>query len=59
MNLHGYKLKAKAIARAIREEDNKPSNKQSSGKLKRLLKARNRISRTIGELKKAKLSKRK
>ena len=57
MNIHGYKLSLKRMARSLRQEENKPSKKQSTAKIRRLTQAKADCGRRIKELKRIRDSK--
>ena len=48
----GLQVKAKSITRILKIELSKKQNKQCEGKIKRLMRARKRISRSIEEARK-------
>ena len=51
MNIHGYKQSAKRMSRSLKEEENKPHQKQNQRKIRRLSIAKQDCNRKIKQLK--------
>lgn len=59
MNIHGYKLSMKRMARSLKEEEAKPPKYQNIRKIRRLMRTKADCGRRIRELKQRRDNKKK